>query len=235
MMAEAANYWTWHLQKLAWIGLFCQILGLVMFLSLWWHQDRGWRVIRWVLLLYFIAIGTVRFSTWLVYSMMFGPETFPLQHFMFLSGAAGLNLCTACVIILILDIRGSRVYFMDFSPEIWSRTKPLLHQWAGLGLLLISLWWPFTPNPEHLYGSIFTFGFPTSFGVTLTPTLLFFAGFFLAGSRHPHPAPIALLGAMAIFSAFLVDPVTLHGVIAAVFGLGLAIFAAIQFRMNRQA
>jgi hypothetical protein len=228
MFPEIAHYWTWNLEKFKWLGMFCEMLGLGMFLSLWWHQDRGWRVIRWVLASYLLVLATGRFVVWIFYGMFTRALTDALLPFMIRSGTVGALLCFVGIVILILDAFRPKIYFPHFSPEIWSGSKQLPVQWAGLVIAFLALWWPFAPHPAHLYGTLFTWGFPTSFGLTLTPTILFTGGLFLAGSRHPHPGPLVSTGMGVMISSMVVDPITLHGVIAAMVGAWWVVLAMIQ-------
>jgi hypothetical protein len=216
---EVAHYWAWHLERAKWIGLLCQVLGLMLFLAVWWHQDRGWRVCRWLLALYFCVLGLFRFSLWLLYGSI-APSPNPImQAFITRSGAVGLTLCIAAVVLLILDRSRLWISFNHFGPEHWNRLRPTPIQWFGLAVVIAALWSPFAPHPTSVGSSLFVYGFPTSFGVTLTPVLLYLGGLFLAGSRPPRPGPVAWTGIGAALSALLVDPITLHGLVAAFIGL----------------
>lgn len=222
---EVAHYWAWHLERAKWLGLFCQFLGLMVFLSLWWHGYRGWRVCRWLVAVYFGVLGLSRFGLWLLYAWV-SPSPNPLMRgFIIRSGGIGLLLCIVAVIFLILDRSRGWVRFNHFGSERWNALRPSPAQWFGLAVAVGALWFPLAPNPILVGGSMFVYGFPTSFGVTLTPVLLYLAGLFLAGSRPPALAPIAATGIGAALSSVLVEPITLHGVIAALIGLLMPIIA----------
>jgi len=69
--------------------------------------------------------------------------------------------------------------------------------------------------------SIYTWGFPTSFGVTVTPVLLFMGGIFLAGSKRGMGIPLIWSGTGTMVASLVSDPVSLHGIIIAAVGLVL--------------
>jgi hypothetical protein len=221
--SEIGSYWSWQLERLDWLGLVCQILAVFAFLSIWWLQDRAWRILRWLFATYFLALALLRFGTWFLYGTLSLALTEDLARFMPRSGIAGLILCTATIAFLIADNWTRWVRFTDFGPESWNATKPSRQQWFGLAIALIALWSPFIPSPVHVGATLFTFGFPTSFGLTLTPTLLFLAGLIIAGAKKPGRVAPIFLGLATILSALVVDPITLHGIVWSICGLWLMI------------
>ncbi len=222
-MSQIANYWAWDLERLKYIGLVFHFLGLLMFVSLWWNQDRAWRPGRWFLAIYFVLLGVIRFSLWMLTAVVSPSPTPLMRAFLMKSGVSGFILCIAAVIFIILDHKKNWIRFTHFSPEDWSRETPTAIQWTGLVIAMLALWSPYVPNPISPGLSLFAWGFPTSFGVTLTPVLLFLGGIILAGNRRPVPVPAICLGLGTAASSLVVDPITLHGVIIAIIGLAIAI------------
>lgn len=215
---EIANYWSWHLERMKWIGLICQVLGIFAFFALWWHQDRGWKVLKWVFSGYLAILALSRFLLWLLYGLLSSSPTPSMQAFIIRSGMTGFALCLLLIFWLLLDIKTFRVQFDFFGPEAWNRSRPSLRQWLALLLSFFVLWFPFVPKPGSSIGSLYTWGFPTSFGLTLTPFVLWLMSLLIAGSKQPSKASLIFLSIAAILSALVVDPVTFHGIIVAALG-----------------
>jgi len=217
-----AFYWGWDLERVKFLGLMCQVLGLFLFIALWWNQDRSWRVSRWLVAAHLVLLAIIRYAQWLVFTLISPSPSSEMRAFMMRSGISGLVLCLAFIAFLILDRRKKWVTFPHFSPEDWSRARPTPTQWFGLIAALYALWSPFIPSPVNPGLSTFAWGFPTSFGVTLTPVLLFLGGLILAGSRKPSRVPLIWFGIGAAVSSILSDPIALHGILIAASGLLMA-------------
>jgi hypothetical protein len=220
MLPEIPTYWAWQLERLKWLGLGCQILGMFAFAALWWHQDRAWRVLRILFGIYFVLLALIRFFVWTVYGLLFDDFSEKLLAFMVRSGIIGAALCGLTVAFLVLDRRRNWVRFDDFGQDAFKAGAPSGKQWTGLAMAFLGIWWPFAPSPVGGILSLYTWSFPTSFGITLTPVLLFLCGLVLAGSRKSRSPAVLWIGLETIASAVLVDPLTIHGLVAA--GLSLA-------------
>lgn len=221
---EIAAYWVWSLEKLKWFGFLSQFLGAVMFLALWWHQDRAWRVIKPILVVYFIILGLGRFGLWIAYALLSSSPETAVKAFMLRSGIAGAILCLGSIGVLIFDIIRPQPSFTHFSPEDWSREKPSIGQWLGLILAILGLLWPFIPNPSNPNWVQIAF-LPPSFGVTLTPTYIFLIGLLMAGSKKPgelaFPMFIVFLALNLLFvELFTAFTVMLYASLAAIGKLG---------------
>ncbi len=226
---DIAQYWDWDIERLKYIGLLCQVLGLFLYLALWWLQDRAWRVCRWLVLGYFVVVGFVRYGQWIVFSLISPDMTEQLRAFVLRSGIVGFVVCAAFVVFIILDQRNRWVSFSHFSPEAWSSDKPGVLQWLGLVISLLALWSPFLPNLIQPFLSIYVWGFPTSFGVTVTPVLLYIGGLFLAGSKDGMGAALIWCGIGTVVLTLFSDPVSLHGVIIAVMGFVLVLVGRLRY------
>jgi hypothetical protein len=224
---EITAYWGEQLLHFRWLGFLCQFLGLFVFIALWWHQDRAWRILRWVLGAYFLVIGIMRFDIWLLYGLVSNAPDPVLRAFMIRSGIAGDVLCTLSIVFLFLDSRRRWVGFADFSPEAWNARKPSATQWIGLLIAFLGLSWPFVPSPEYPGDAIFRFGYVVSFGMTLTPTFIFLGGLCLAGMRRPRMSAIAFLAAATSASALAIDPIMLQGILAVLLSV-LLVLASIR-------
>ena len=212
-------YWNWHLEQGKYVGLFCQLLGLFMFFALWWHGDRAWRILRFLLIGYFVAIGVVRFLRWFVFGTTAENIIPELEAFIIRSGIVGMILCAGMIVFLLIDWRRDLIRFDHFGPETWKKNQPRKIQIAGLIAAIIGLWWPFAPLPVRWWLVHFTFGFPTGFGVTLTPSLIFLAGLIIAGSRKPKRFLTWLIAISIILSALLIDPPYLIGFLAIIIAI----------------
>ncbi len=221
MTLEIAHYWAWHLERAKYIGLALQILGLFFFLGLWWNQDRGWRWARWPMIAYFAILGLVRYAVWLLYPLI-SPSPVPsMRAFMIRSGAVGLLVCIAMIVFLMLDSKREWVQFRHFGPEAWNERTPTLLQWTGLIFATIALYSPFVPHPAEPGLTLVTSGFPTSFGVTLAPSILYIAGLVVAGSGTPSRAPCIFLGLVSAVASMLSEPITVHGIALTAVGVGI--------------
>lgn len=220
---EISHYIAWQLERVKYIGLLLQILGLFMFLSLWWHSDRGWRYIRWFLCVYFLIVLFVPYMTWLIYALVSDFPTPEMRVHLLRSGAGGIILCSVSIIFLIIDHFKNFTKFDSFGPESWNSRNPTARQWFGLVIAVLAIWYPFVPMPLNPGFSLYTYGFPTSFGVTLTPVFLFLGGLILAGSLRPGYQAVTWAGVSVIISAMFVDPLTIHGILSALLGLAILI------------
>jgi len=216
---EIAHYWAWHLERAKVLGLAAQLLALFFFIALWWNQDRGWRAARWPLVVYFASLGLIRYSFWLSYGIMSTSPTPAMRAFIVRSGAVGLAICIAMIIFLILDRSRRWVSFPDFGPEARDARRPTISQWVGLVVAVAALWAPFVPHPARAGATLITNGFPSSFGVTITPTLLYLLGLMAAGSRKPRAIPMVWLGLEVAIGSLGSEPWTVHGLVAAVLGI----------------
>jgi hypothetical protein len=219
MLSEIPTYWTWQLERLKWLGLTCQILGMFAFAALWWHQDRGWRALRILFIIYFAVLALIRFFVWTIYGLLFNDLGEKLLAFMVRSGIAGAALCILMIAFLVLDRTRGWVRFDDFGQDAFKVSLPSGKQWIGLGIAILAIWWPFAPNPLGNIHSLYTWSFPTSFGVTLTPVLLFLCGLTLAGSRKSRSVAVLWIGLETVASAMLVDPISIHGLVAVALSL----------------
>jgi hypothetical protein len=225
-----AHYWAWDLEKLRYFGLLSQVLGLFFFLSLWWHGDRAWRILRWFFVAYLSVIGLARYALWLGYGIYSRSPTEVMQRFMVRSGSAGFSICIALIIFLIVDSFRKQSIFNQFGPENWNRVKPAPIQVAGLVVAILCIWSPLVPHPVRNYMSLFTFGFPTAFGVNLPPTLLFMAGLATAGSRKSLSDLAVWFGFGAALSALLSEPLSIHGIVIILAGLWFAVVSLVNRR-----
>lgn len=222
--SEIYTYWAWHLEREAWIGLACQILGLYAFFALWWLQDRGWRIVRISLIVYFSLLGIFRFALWLAFGILSTSVIPGLKTFIIRSGLSGLLICVGMVIFLFVDRKKNLVSFETFSPEEWRNKPPGLFEITALFLAFIGLWWPFMTDADNLMRTSLTPGFPTGFGTTLAPTLIFVYGLITSGSRLKNEFTGKFLAAGICLSALLVEPWTLPGLLAFATGLFLIYF-----------
>ena len=210
---EILRYWDWRIEQLKFYGLLLQACGLVAFLSLWWHQDRAWKYISRLLIPYFILLGVLNYGQW-VYFGLTSPSPVPsMRAFIIRVGITGFLVCFTAVVLLIIDIRSRVKHFNRFSPEEWNQTPPVTWQWFGLIISLICLWSPISTSPGTFLLIKFTYGFPTSFGVTPAPTILFFAGLMLAASDHPPKAVLYISSVLAALSTLLMHPVSFNAIL----------------------
>jgi len=227
---EIAWYFAWHLDRAKYFGLLLQLLGVFLFLAVWWHGNRGWKVCSWLLAVYFLIIGILRYGLWILYGFASRNVVPVVKFFIIQSGVTGVLLCLIAIIFLIWDIRKKIVDFENFGPEIWAKNKPGFVRWFGLIIAMFSIWSPFSSNPLSIGHTQFTWGFPTLFGVTITPVFLFLAGIFTAGTIRKKRAPILITSACAIISSLSCDPLTVHGIVVILIAVILAILTTGKIR-----
>jgi hypothetical protein len=170
--------------------------------------------LRILFIVYFAALALIRFFVWTVYGLLFNELGEKLLAFMVRSGIAGAALCILTIIFLVLDRRRNWVRFDDFGQDAFKAGPPSTTQWIGLGIAFLGIWWPFAPNPIGNFQSLYTWSLPTSFGITLTPVLFYLCGLTLAGSKKNRSMAVLWIGLETIASALLVDPITIHGLVA---------------------
>lgn len=227
---EISNYIAWQLERLKFLGLILQILGLFAFASLWWHGDRAWRYIRWFIAIYFAIMLIVPALSSVAYALLSENPIPEMKAFLIRSGFSQIFISIAAIAFLILDFYRKYIRFDHFGPEAWNSIHPAAVQWFGLLVSFAVMWSPFVPSPQNLYMSLFTFGFPTSFGVTLTPVIIFLCGIILAGSRKAAFQPLVWCGSMIVISALLIGPLTIHSMVYVLSGLIFTIMGLQTFR-----
>jgi hypothetical protein len=227
---EISHYWTWHLERVKWIGLIIQVLAIFLFLALRWHKERAWRICRWLLVTFFVLLAISRYAIWIIFGIISPSPIDILRVFILQSGFSGLIICILIIFFLSMDAYKNWIRFPHFSPEDWGRTSPTYLQWTGMILAILAIWYPLAPNPSRAWLTIFTYGFPTSFGVTLAPTLLFLAAIFLCASRKPLRLPLIITGLLTAISCLVSEPGTIHGAITAVIGLLIALIGFYSHR-----
>jgi len=220
--AETALYYAWHIERSQLIAHGLQVFAIFFLLALWWHSNRGWRWSRWGLFIFFTGLGLIRYAVWILFGFFYGISSPVIRSFIIRTGIAGLLLIIAILVFLALDSSRRWTRFDDFSPEAFRERHPSAIQWFGIFTALLALWSPFVPHPAGGGLSLFAYGITTSFGITLTPTLLLLAGLFLAGSRTKNSIPAIFFGLATAVSSIATDPVTLHGAAAAVMGIAIA-------------
>jgi hypothetical protein len=176
-------------------------------------------------MVYFIAAGLMRYGLWFIYGAFSGSPGATMRVFMTVSGLIGLIVCIAAIVLLWRDRKRRWVSFLQFGPESWNASPPAPVQWTGLLVAGIALWYPFVPDPAVPWMSVFTFGYPSSFGVTLAPVLMFLSGLFLAGRRAPNPEPVLVAGLGCIVAAIATEPITIHGIATALMGIVMPVMA----------
>lgn len=228
---QIAYYCYRAIEKAVWLGLLGQLLGAFMLIALWWHQDRAWRIIRWYAIGFLVILVLTRYGLWFAYGIVSDSPGQIMRVFLIISGLVGLAIGIRVIIFLYFDRFHNRIYFPDFGPESWNATPPTRAQWFGLIVAALAIWYPFEPNPAVAGMSIFTFGMPTAFGITLPPVLLFLEGIFLAGSRSPEPGPVKLTGLGCIIAALVTEPITIHGIVTVIIAAVLIIIATRRIRV----
>ncbi|MCX6646454.1 MAG: hypothetical protein NTY09_08870 [bacterium] len=229
---EISFYIAWQIERAAYIGLFLELLGLFAFLSLWWHQDRAWRYLRWIFVIYFFAMMVIPALISFLYGWVSEDPMLNMKAFLVRSGLAGIIISAGAIGFLIFDYYKKLIGFDHFSPESWTASKPNFRQWFGLAVAFAAIWSPFVPYPGSTIQSLFTYGFPTSFGVTLTPTIIFLCGLISAGSRHPSSQSLIIPGILIVISALVVDPITIHALSYALVGIIFIIFGILNSRQK---
>jgi hypothetical protein len=227
---EISFYVAWQIERAAYIGLFLQLLALFVFLSLWWHQDRAWRYIRWFFVIYFSAMMVIPALISFLYGWVSEGPMPEMKAFLIRSGLTGIIVSALTIGFLIYDYFKQTVRFDHFSPESWSASPANFRQWSGLAIAIAALWSPFVPYPGSTIKSLFTYGFPTSFGVTLTATIIYLCGLILAGSRHPSPQSLIIPGILIVISALAMDPITVHAIFNALAGIIFIVFGTLKLR-----
>jgi hypothetical protein len=228
--AEIALYYAWHIERAQLIAHGFQVFAMFFLLALWWHADRGWRWSRWGLIIYFAGLGLVRYLVWILYGSLYPINSPVIQSFILRTGIVGFVLIILILVFLFMDSGRQWIHFDDFSPEAFRARHPSAAQWLGIIVVLLALWSPFVPHPSGGGASLFAWGITTSFGITLTPSLLMLSGLALAGSRTRNSIPAIFFGLTTAVSSIGTDPITLHGAIAAVLGIIIALIGYLRHR-----
>lgn len=222
LSAETALYYAWHIERAQLPAHTLQILAVFFLFALWWHGNSGWRWSRWPVIIYFAGLGIIRYAIWVFFAAVYEIRSPIVAAFIFRTGAIGLVLTALIVVFLIMDNRRRWVRFDDFSPETFRANGVSAGQWFGLIAALIALWSPFVPHPGGGGSSLFAWGITTSFGITLTPSVLMLAGLMLAGRRTGNKTAAIFFGLITAASSVGTDPLTVHGGVAAALGLVIA-------------
>lgn len=217
MSDEIAAYWYWHLERWKYAGLILQLGGVLLFFSVWWLKNSGWAKIRPFLIMFFLAIGILRYGVWLFYGIFNESTVQPLSGFIPRSGLSGLIVCITAFVLLVKDRKSGTVVLDHFGPEDWEAERPSFRQWLGVIIMMFSIWSPFVPYPLTFMNAGFTYGFPTSFGITITPMLTFLGGLFLAGERREY-RPLMVTGILTVISSLFSEPFTLLSLTTALLG-----------------